>query len=166
MGNDLSQTFSTITQYPEDFSIDSVHMKRLEQFTIGMYSQIVQTDSINEARLLLFRDLLKPIDQIPPSQEALFQHARRSIFAANIWWKSGEKNPEYLDPSKWGWTLDDEKKMWKPFLTALPAVSKGCLNMASCGCRKGCVGNCKCRKNSLRCTSVCHCRGLCKNNAG
>lgn len=38
--------------------------------------------------------------------------------------------------------------------TTLPEASKSCYELISCGCKKGCVKRCKCKKAALQCTGV------------
>ena len=47
-----------------------------------MYSKNCASESVNEARKMMFTHGLKSLENIPPIQHALFQHAKRSLFTA------------------------------------------------------------------------------------
>ena len=46
----------------------------------------------------------------------------------------------------------------------LSNASEACAVLLNCGCLKACVGNCKCAKAGLKCTTLCKCEGGCINN--
>ena len=68
-----------------------------------------------------------------------------------------EKAAEIPSPSEWGWIMSDTG--WDVCWTTLPEATKACRQLLSCGCKKGCRGQCKCRKAALQCTALCHCGG-------
>ena len=43
----------------------------------------------------------------------------------------------------------------------LSEASKACYEMIKYGCKKGCTGNCKCKRYDLDCTELCWCGGDC-----
>ena len=77
-------TFTAITQDPTSLTLDSLHMRRLERLTVLMFSKNCAAQSVNEARKLMFTHDLKSLDSIPPTQNALFQHAKRALHAVGI----------------------------------------------------------------------------------
>jgi len=119
---EITDTFITITQDPVSFTLDSQHMQRLQQLTVLMYCR---STSVNEAKKLLFTVGLKPLESIPPTQHALFQHTTRALLiAAFIWKDSLSKSPSVPSPDEWGWQWNDRTKAWVPNWTDLPDVSK------------------------------------------
>ena len=140
-------------------------MQRLEQWTVLMYSKNCSAVSVNEARKLLFTHSLKSLDSIPPTKNALFQHAKRALHTAAFVWKlSLSKAPKIPDPSEWGWEWNARTKVWVPYWTDLDDVSKACALILHCGCVVACKNRCKCHRAGLRCTTLCKCDGGCTNN--
>ena len=161
----VTDTFISITQEPACLTLESTDMQRLERLTVLMYSKNCKSTSVNEARKLLFTVSLKPLESIPPTQHALFQHAKRALLiAAFIWRNALEKCPNVPSPSEWGWQWHDRTKAWVPLWTDLPDASTGCSLLLHCGCLVSCKGNCKCYRAALRCSSLCKCEGGCTNN--
>ena len=68
---------------------------------------------------------LKSLDSIPPTQHALFQHAKRALLAA-LWRQSLSKIPKIPKPSDWGWEWNTRTNQWVPFWTYLADVSHAC----------------------------------------
>ena len=95
---------------------------------------------------------------------ALFQHVKRSVIAANYWSQSLLKEPDMLPPTDYGWVWNDHLGIWMSYWSDVPDVSSGCALIIRCGCKVVCKGNCKCSRNSMRCTSLCACQGMCINN--
>ena len=96
----------------------------------------------------MFTHGLKSLENIPPTQHALFQHAKRSLLTAAFIWKQYvrlmSKNPDIPKPSEWGWDWNNRTMAWVPFWTELPDASHGYSILLHCGCSVACKGNCKC----------------------
>ena len=123
---EIIDTFIAITQNPSSLTLESSHMQRLECFTVSLYTRNCSVESVNEARKVMFIHSLKPLDSIPPTQHALFQHAKRALLtAAFIWGQSLSKEPDIPDPTNWGWEWNARTEMWMPYWTDLPDASKG-----------------------------------------
>ncbi|MES9881863.1 MAG: hypothetical protein ABW185_13375 [Sedimenticola sp.] len=162
---DLTETLTTLLKSPEEMTLESIHMQRLEKFTVMMYSKTSNASRVNEARRQLFSQGTRSLDMIPPTQQALLQHILRALYqAAIIWMQALERQQNVPDASDWGWIKDEKGKVWSPFWTDLADASKACALLFHCGCLKACRGNCKCSKASLRCTLLCRCQGGCVNN--
>ena len=100
----LSRDYDDVTQASTSLTMNSQHMRRLERFTVFMYSKNCESESVSEGRKMTFTHGLKSLENIPPTQHALFQRAKRSLLtAAFIWKQSPSKNPEIPKPSEWGW---------------------------------------------------------------
>jgi hypothetical protein len=61
--------------------------------------------TVNEARKQLFSKKGRQMQDLPPSQAALLQHAKRATFQSGYCWhmalQAQQKSP---CPSEWGWT--------------------------------------------------------------
>ena len=79
---EVTNTFIAITQDPASLTLYSLHMQPLERLTVLMYSKNCRSTSVKEARMLLFTVGLKPLESIPSSQHALFQHTKRALLIA------------------------------------------------------------------------------------
>ena len=162
---ELTETLTTLMENPKEMNLDSIHMERLEKFTVMMYSKTSNASCVNEARQQLFSQGTRTLDMIPPTQQALLQHILRALYqAAIIWAQALERQQNVPDASDWGWISDEKSKVCSPLWTVLPEASKACALLFHCGCLKACRGNCKCSKAGLRCTLVCRCQGGCVNN--
>lgn len=130
-----------------------------------MYSKQSQAKKVNEARKLMFTNGLKGLENIPPTQHALFQHTKRAVLVAGfIWEKSLCKDAITPSASDWGWQWNARLKLWMPYWTVLPDASQGCALLLNCGCVVLCRGNCKCFRAGIRCGPFCKCEGGCSNN--
>ena len=156
-----------LIENPDLFDINTIHMECLEKLTVMMYSKNCSTTSVNEARQSLFTHNLKSLENIPPTQAALFQHVKRTILvSAYIWHLAFKKMLHIPDPGLHGWQWNDRLLIWVPYWTNLEDASKACSMLFHCGCKKSCTGNCKCSKAGLRLTPLCKCEAGCtKNNS-
>ena len=162
---EITKTFVAITQDPNSLTLDSLHMQRLERFTVLMYNKSSNLSSVNEARRMMFTHGLKALESIPPTQHALFQHTKRALLAASFIWKQSlYRVPHIPDAKDWGWEWNDRTKLWVPYWTSLPDASHGCSLLLNCGCLVACRGNCKCNRAGIRCGPLCKCEGGCTNN--
>lgn len=161
----ITDTFIAITHAPTCLTMDSQHMRLLERLTVIMYSKTCAFFSVNEARQFLYTVAGKTsLEIIPPTQHALYQHARRAVLMADTWRQALTKEPEIANPADWGWEWNPRTRVWLPYWTVLPDVTEACVLLVSCGCKVACRGNCKCSRAGLRCSKVCKCQGGCTNN--
>ncbi len=157
---EFTPVFEKLSYCPDDVSEDD--LTQLERFTVQLYSKSSQIPSVNEARMYLFSQKNRQIENIPPTQSALLQHIKRAVYQAGyIWGQAHIWNPTIPSEKDWGWIQQDGQ--WKPFWTSLPEAGKACRELIKCGCRSDnpCRGNCKCRKANLKCTTLCSCGGRC-----
>lgn len=69
-----------------------------------------------------------------------------------------------LDPFQWGW--ETSKHGLVPIPTTQQAAPEELLKTICCTCSKGCLGACSCRKNGMKCTTICKiCKGQSFPNA-
>ncbi|KAL8620009.1 hypothetical protein ACOMHN_015291 [Nucella lapillus] len=162
---EVTDTLVALTNNPSLLTTDPIHMRRLERWTVLMYSKNCVMFSINDARQFMFSIHLKSMDAIPPTHHALIQHAKRALLVASfIWSKSLTKEPEMPEPADWGSEWNPRTKRWMPHWTDLPDVSEACSLLVRCGCAVACKGNCKCHRAGLHCSQLCKCQGGCTNN--
>ena len=101
---------------------------------------------------------------IPPTRAALEQPVRSAIFqegGGHIWGQTLPWDLVVPVPSEWGWQLQDNG-IWSPCWTILPQAKEICYELIHYGCKKGCIGWCKCLKANLTCTGLCKCGGNCQ----
>ena len=73
---DLTETLLTLSDDPTLLTLDSIHMARLERWTVVMYITSSGCSRVNDVRRQLFTFRTRTLDHIPPTQEALLQHAK------------------------------------------------------------------------------------------
>ena len=160
---DLTETLLTLSNDPTLFTLDFIHMARLESRS----SKSSGCSRVNDVRRQLFTHGTRTLDHTPPhthTQETLLQHAKRALYQAGYIWRQARQRHQYVpDVSAWGWTQDVNTKLWVPFWTVLNDASKACALLHHCSCGKACRGNCKCAKAGIKCTILCNCEG---NNDG
>ena len=62
---------------------------------------------------------------LPPTQDNLHQHIKKSIYQASIWVTTEFSNQNVPCPEYWDWQKDD-CLIWKPILITLTATTKEC----------------------------------------
>lgn len=145
-------------------AIDDDTFKELETFVILLYDRTSECRSINQARKRMFARG-RQLERIPPTQAALFQHAKRAAYQAGHCWGQMLVAEQNLPSAEdWGWKREDQN--WQPFWTTLPEATKSCVELVKCGCRKACRPPCKCVRASLSCTDLCACSGSCYRDMG
>ena len=106
----------------------------------------------------------KTLENIPPTQAALFQHIKRALLQASFYWNQATSVCQRIpDHSEWDWRRDGDG-IWSPYCTSLADASKTCSIILHCGCEKSCTGNCKCCRAAVGCTTLCKCERGCFNN--
>ena len=160
MNPDVTEVSSTLMGQPQDLAVDDA-MNTIERFVVLMNDKTSSCSKVNEARIHLFAQKGRDINNIPPTQGALLQHVKRAVYQAGYCWSQAlVPQPELPQPEGWGWTANEEGK-WEVIWSNLPDASKVSKELLKCGCNKGCRGNCKCHKAALTCTIMCKCGGSC-----
>ena len=121
---DLTETLLTLSDDPTLLTLDSIHMARLECWTVVMYSKSSGCSMVNDVRRQLFTHGTRTLDHTHththPTQEALLQHAKRVLYQAGYIWRHARQRPQDVpDASAWGWTQDVNTKLRVPFWTCL-----------------------------------------------
>jgi hypothetical protein len=140
-----------------------VLLMKLERFTVLLYDRTSNKMTVNEARKQLFSKKGRQMQDLPPSQAALLQHAKRATFQSGYCWYMALQAQQKLPcPSEWGWARSTGSEgAWLPFWTTLPDVAQCCPELLKCSCKKGCGKRCKCSRARLPCTALCFCDGDC-----
>ncbi|KAJ8043846.1 hypothetical protein HOLleu_11123 [Holothuria leucospilota] len=133
--------------------------KLLERFVVVLYDKTSNLESINEARRELFCQKNRPMENIPPTLDALLQHSKRAAFQAGIWTTSNLTIQESPTPEGWGWTRCGDNQRWVPVWITQPITSKACSELVKCGCKsnRGCGGRRACKGAHWKCTELCSC---------
>ena len=141
--DEVTATFCALGATPTPSIVDD-SLDTLERFVDLLYDRTSNHEHhVNDARKQLFAKKGRAIDALPPTREALRQHIRRTAYQAGYCWgQMMVAAAELPPPSEWWWMKSDTG--WD-----------------RCGCKKGCRGQCKCRKAALQCTALCHCSGQC-----
>ena len=154
---EVTEAFWSLSEAPREISENAMIL--LERFVVLIYERTSNLCQVNEARRHLFSRKSRSIENIPPTQAALRQHALRATYQGGyIWGQVLQKDPELPSPSDWGWEKNDS---WKPKWTTLGQAQDMCYELIHCNCKKACTGLCKCSKANLKCTALCHCEGKC-----
>eukprot|EP00733_Pompholyxophrys_punicea_P000081 Pompholyxophrys_punicea_v1_NODE_10_length_6905_cov_7.951686.p3 type:complete len:264 gc:universal NODE_10_length_6905_cov_7.951686:3470-2679(-) len=119
---------------------DSRHFALLQRYVVLAYDKGSLSESVNETRQHLFCRENRDMERIPPTEEALYQHALRATYQASVWAKSSQSYQSLPSPEGWGWVLQDNR--WQPFWSKNSEVSKSSPVLIKCGCKvPGCQKN-------------------------
>ncbi len=152
--DDVTKTFVYLAKHPfQLLDIDCEHFKELERLTVILYDKSSPFSSINETRKALFCHN-RAMDKLPPTQDALLQHVRRTVHQAGIWTSSTHTQQLIPSPQDYAWTK--ESGSWIPVWNTIPEVSRACRELIKCSCKKTC-STCKCSNANLECSPLCKC---------
>ena len=145
---EVDEIFATLSNRPTEADIKDA-MPLLERFVVLLYHRTSNCSDVNSCRRELFCKG-RAIDNIPPTQGALFQHVKRAAYIGGYVWGSSLMPvmdlPSFED---FGWNADAS-----PHWSDVPQASQGLRELIKCNCAKGCTRNCKCRRAPLPCTSM------------
>ena len=132
----------------------------IERFVVLLYDKTSMCVTVNECRKDLFARKGRLPEGLPPTQDALILHVYRAVYQAS--YQPLTRDAFLPDLNDWCWknTLEGYDSIW----TTLPDASKSCQELTKCGCKSeiGCKEWCKCVKASLKCSTLCNCRGDCE----
>ena len=114
--------------------LESPHYRLLERFTIVLYNKTSNLEDVDEARMELFCQRSRSMENIPPTRDALLHHAKRAVYQASVWATSEQIQLNRPSPETWGWQWDKDTKSWTPVWTTSPIASKACLELIKCSC--------------------------------
>ena len=112
---EVTSVFKRLSNPDVGVAVVENEMAILEEFTVSLYSKKLETKCVNEARELLFSQGKRSIENLPPTKNALVQHALRSAYQAGIiWGQSLNPLPDLPSPSLFGWEKETEGSGWNP----------------------------------------------------
>ena len=140
--------------------IEEHQQKSLEKFVSKLYCKDLDTENLDLARRRMVFEKAYQCHQLPPSSAALIYHSLRALYqGGHVWGKALQAEQNLDDPCKYGWKK--EKYGFVPFWTHLPPISESVMNR-NCSCKSTqCKRNCSCNRLSIKCTSLCACKGVC-----
>ena len=65
---EVTDTLIAITQDPNSFTLDSLHMRHLERWPVLMCSKNCNAELVNDTRKLMFSNRLRSLESIPPTR--------------------------------------------------------------------------------------------------
>lgn len=139
-------------------------MSVLESYVVLLYDPGCTETSVDAVMKHIFSTKARSMEAIPPTRAALLQQTRRAIYqGGHVWGQALVRTPELPSPETCGWRKSATQG-WEPLWTLLPEAAVSCSELLQCGCKKGCMGKCRCVKAALKCISLCHCGGNCDHN--
>ena len=141
----LRDTMITLTEPPESFTMESVHMQCIERFVVLMYSKTC--GSATMVSTIYSQMEVVPLTVFRQPRAALFEHVKRSLLQASFIWKQSTTCHQEIPVfDKCGLEQDKHIKQWRPIWTTLADPSKACSLLLHCRCTKAWRGNCKCSR--------------------
>lgn len=132
----------------------------LQRFVVLMYHPSSSAETVNEARRILFCQLNRSIENIPPTCEVLLNHLKRTILQCFVWRNCLQRDAEQADPNDWGWKKVGDN--YEPIWSTNPDISMEKLQeLIACKCTQRCTSRCRCVRSALNCTMLCKCEGQC-----
>ena len=154
----VTATFLVHSAGPDQVNDDNV--ATLERCTILLYDRTSSLVNVDEARKQLFTKKGCTMDAIPPTRAALVQHIKRAVYQGGI---AGVRHFKLFLTFPHQRTGDEPTPVignpYGQLCQKLP-LQQG-KELLCCGCKKGCRGQCKCKKAALKCTALCRCGGEC-----
>ena len=124
---DVTTAFLTIALNPfTHVDLASPIFSLLQRFTVLLYSKSSDIELLDEARMDLFCRDNKTMENIPPTADALLQHARRAAYQASIWAASEQTQQRRPTPESWGWAWDEWSSvcMTQPSQQSMPGTGE------------------------------------------
>jgi hypothetical protein len=127
-----------------------------------MYDRTTSVEKVNELRKEIFSKKTPAMKNIPPTQEALLQHANKAVYQASIWVSSLNSTQSAPMPNGFGWTRVENK--WPPLWTLMPEAAEAFTDLMKCGCKTEtlCSRRCKYKNAHLLSTMMCGCNAACE----
>ena len=161
---DITPALCTLAHAPTRDSIREL-LPPFERFVVLLYDRGNSDDIVDKAIQNLFTQKHREIENIPPTQDALYHHLLRVGYqAGHVWSKVLSKAPHLPSPSDFGWARKNEVALWGVEWMELPPAGAACRAVIKCGCSAGCRGRCKCIKANLPCSLLCKCGHKCNHD--
>ncbi|GBM24095.1 hypothetical protein AVEN_38291-1 [Araneus ventricosus] len=147
-----------IFKNPDMTSVDAGN-----RFLVALYGYPIPTSDTPSLNNVLYKFYMKSsfnkssnMSLLPTTEEAAHQHSLRVYHQIQHWF-GNKKRPE-----DWGWVRTNSGL--QPVKTLKTPAPDSILRKISCKCKKGCTGNCNCRKARLFCSVLyLHCWDNCNN---
>ena len=82
---------------------DSDCFRIQERLVVVMYDRTSRTSCINEERRLLFRQMNRSMEKLPPTNNCFLQHLRHAVYQASIWTQSMRAQLDLPSPQDFAW---------------------------------------------------------------
>lgn len=154
---EVTPAFIDLVLHPKELTSEQLNI--ISKFVIITYDKHSETNDIDVCRMQLFAQKNRTVENLPPTMNALALHIKRCIFQAGfVWGNLCQPVVELPCPSKWGWTLQNNK--WTPLWTTTKNEKISSDILLKCKC-KTCGPKCKCFLKNLKCTRLCLCVECC-----
>ena len=100
------------------------------------------------------------LHNLPPSRDALLQHAKPVCYEAGYLWRETISNVELPDPTIWGWKRSINGTLLPLWVAELCSTQID-TSMMTCKCYKQLCKYCKCSRSGLHYLSFCGCSRNC-----
>ena len=108
---EITSVFSKIALQPfKNFDTETSHFQMLERYTVLLYNKSSMMEHVDEARMELFCQENKSMENIPPTSDALLQHAKRATYQASVWASSHNFQQNRPTPESWERKWDEHDK--------------------------------------------------------
>ena len=156
--DEFTTVFKDLGNQPEE--ITAMQLDKIEDYIKLLYGSdgFLGADRLNKFRKSTDDDLRK----LPPSREALFQHAKRSCYQAGYVWHECIEDLQLPDPTLWGWLFDEVQGFIPRWLSALSSIDLEKF-ITTCSCKTGKCERCKCATADLMCIRMCGCNRVCEH---
>ena len=158
----LTKVFIALSWHPSNALADKA-FTILQKFVISAYGGKQLEHGLNDFRLQLFKKASSNnLRELPPSQQGLNLHIKRSIYQSGWIWGNSITQRAIPPATEFGWfnTGDNLAILWTLGSSGdlLKKITK------TCGCRSGPNKSCKscvCGKANLECLDQCKCQRSC-----
>ena len=105
---EVTEVLADLSSVPE--SIPDNYMPLIERFVVLLYSRTRTALTVNEARQELFSKRSRVIENIPPTQAALLQHTKRTVYQTeHVWGSALIAKPQIPSPQEWRWKREESE---------------------------------------------------------
>ena len=140
-------------------------LSTFERFVVLLYYLENSDENVNSARQTLFTQKHRETENIPPTQDSLYQHLLQVGYQAGHVWSQVLNKAQHLpSPADFGWIWKDELSVWEVKWMDLPLAGLACCAVIKRGCTIGCRGRCRCVQENLPCTLLCKCAHRCNRD--
>uniref|UniRef100_A0A7M5X6V4 Tesmin/TSO1-like CXC domain-containing protein n=1 Tax=Clytia hemisphaerica TaxID=252671 RepID=A0A7M5X6V4_9CNID len=156
--NSLKKATKTFVRLSDSLDLEEEDFEIIQRFVVTLYDRTNPCTDVNECRRMLFTKKQRPVESLPPTQDALRLHVHRTMNESSKFCNATERTMPLRNVLEWGYKKN-ERGMTVPRWMNQPEASKACQELIKCGCKKMCGARCKCKKAGLSCTELCQCGG-------